>query len=739
MIIIFALLVLLVNACSLGPASPYIKTTVDGVTNTAHVTTLKSTITTTPTPAAATMTSSLTVTFTPTATPEPKIPVLIGTPLPTILDVISTENVENLTELACWGKAAILQMEYSQESNVLISLDICGNIFFHDPETLTLLRALHPGGQVLGLQLMPDGKTIATILDGDFHFIDVQSGKTNWILQGVNPRQFIVSPDGSMIALLRPEGYQVINTETGFEIWSMSFPEDFSRYLSRQRPIEFSFSPDGKTFVINPDGSLYIYTVPDFRLVNSLDRTSAYGVSGELIYTSYSDSIFFIEQIWDPRDVISKVNIWDLITDRVRSVYQFPVSDYSYRRTYRTIELSHDENILYVVQNREIIEWNLSDESISNSFIPLANDESKYITQLIEHPDQNSLYLSTSQGDIYIWNLEKMQVGAIFSGEPAEWGEFLVLNSDPAIIFGGLNDSGIYIRSLVDGSLIQTIQTGTKYSALSLYQNLLASLNVDNWGEISIFDVNTGVSIFSLMYNPGRYVNAVFSSDGRRLALSSDDKISILDISSGELLLDWKSLSSVGIHATSFSPDGQLLATGDTSGFNSRDGFIRLWNVQSGEIIKKIQISTDNYTSVADLEWSQNGDLLVSTDNYKNINLIDAKTGKLLYTWNVCPNQELSVFRTFLQKYQVSHCDAPDSVAISPDGKLIAAYETDGYIVLLDVESKQFLKFVDTSFYGDDRAYTQIAFSTDGKYLYSYNSFDGIVRVWGGVPRDESD
>ena len=161
--------------------------------------------------------------------------------------------------------------------------------------------------------------------------------------------------------------------------------------------------------------------------------------------------------------------------------------------------------------------------------------------------------------------------------------------------------------------------------------------------------------------------------------------------------------------------------------------------MQSGEIIKKIQISTDNYTSVADLEWSQNGDLLVSTDNYKNINLIDAKTGKLLYTWNVCPNQELSVFRTFLQKYQVSHCDAPDSVAISPDGKLIAAYETDGYIVLLDVESKQFLKFVDTSFYGDDRAYTQIAFSTDGKYLYSYNSFDGIVRVWGGVPRDESD
>lgn len=740
-IIIIALFALLVHACSLGLTPlPNGSTSVVGSTYTAYTTTPTPTATTTPMPTA-TMISSSTVTFTPTATQEPKIPVLIGTPIPETSEVISAGNIEHIAELACWGKAAILHMEYSQETNVLITLDICGNIMFHDPETLTLLRMVHPGGRVLGLQLMPDGKTIVTTVDGDFHFIDIQSGTVIRVLPGFFARQFVVSPDGSMVAFLNPDGYHVISVEAGNILWSMLLPEDTTVYLLRPGMVEFTFSSDGKTFIINPDGNLYIYTLPDFLLIKTVDRTSAWGSSGELVHSSDNSSLFFIEKIFDPRNVIFKVKKWDLSTEKLGNVYQYPDSTYSYIRTYQTIQLSRNEKTLYIVHNRAIVEWNLSDGTASNPYAPMPDDESKYITQLLERPDQKGLYLSTNQGDIYIWNFEKKHVEATYSGEPAEWGGFPVLVSNPAVVVGGLRDSGIYLRSLVDGSLIRTIKTGMKNSntGLSLHQNLLAALNSDHWGEISLIDVNTGDSIFSLMYNPGRYVNPVFSPDGSRLALSSDNKISILDIPSGELLLDWTSLSSVGIHAMNFSPDGQTLATGDTSGMVIRDGFIRLWNVQTGEIISKIQISSDNYTSVGDLEWSQDGNYLVSVDNYKNINLLDVNTGKLLYTWNTCPNQVLSIFQRFLREYNVSHCTAPDSVAISPDVKLIAAYEDDGYIVFLDVESKQFLKFIETSFDGDKRAYTQIAFSADGKYLYSYSSFDGIVRVWGIVFMEEGE
>jgi WD40 repeat protein len=724
-IIIIALFALLVHACSLGPTrSANDSTPVMGSTNTAYKTT--------PTPTA-TMTSSPTATFTPTASPEPKIPVLIGTPIPELSAAISAENAERLTELACWGKAAILRMEYSQESNELITLDICGNINFHDPETLTLLRTLHPGGQVSGLQLMPDGKTIITTLNGDFQFIDIDSGTVIRVLPGFLARQFVVSPDGSMIALMNPEGYYVINTETGHDIWSLLLPEDFAMYSLRPRLIEFAFSSDGKTFVINPDGNLNIYTVPDFTLIKTLDRTSAWGSSGELLYSRDDSSIFFIEQIWDSK-IITKVKRWDLNTEKLGNVYQYPDSEYYYRRTYRTIQLSRDEKTLYIVENQAIVEWNLSDGTASYLYTPLSNDESKYITQLVERPDQKSLYLSTSQGDIYIWNLEKKQVEAAYSGDPAEWSEFPVLISDPAVVIGRLRDSGLFLRSLVDGLLIRTIQTGTKFSGESLHQNLLAAQNSDNLGEISVFDVNTGDSILSLMYNPGRYVNAVFAPDGSRLALSSDERISILDIPSGERLFDLATLSSVGIDAMNFSPDGQTLATGDAN-----KQFIRLWDVQTGELIRKIQFSSEESPYVFDLEWSQDSNFLVSADNYANIILWDVMTGKLLYTWNICPNQVLPVFLSFLHEYHVSHCSNSGSVAISPDGKLIAAYENGGYIILLDVESKQYLKFIETSFYGDDSAYTQIAFSTDGKYLYSYNSFDGIVRVWGIISQEEGE
>lgn len=65
-----------------------------------------------------------------------------------------------------------------------------------------------------------------------------------------------------------------------------------------------------------------------------------------------------------------------------------------------------------------------------------------------------------------------------------------------------------------------------------------------------------------------------------------------------------------------------------------------------------------------------------------------------------------------------------EKLTVSPDGSLIAFYGNDGYVILVDVRTKQWL--ADLKINGSVRA---IAFSPNGKFLYASGS-DGQVYQW---------
>jgi WD40 repeat protein len=73
----------------------------------------------------------------------------------------------------------------------------------------------------------------------------------------------------------------------------------------------------------------------------------------------------------------------------------------------------------------------------------------------------------------------------------------------------------------------------------------------------------------------------------------------------------------------------------------------------------------------------------------------------------------------------VGHTSAVNSVAFSPDGKLLASGSDDNTIKLWDVATGQEVR----TFEGHTDWVTSVAFSPDGKLLAS-GSWDNTIKLW---------
>ena len=214
----------------------------------------------------------------------------------------------------------------------------------------------------------------------------------------------------------------------------------------------------------------------------------------------------------------------------------------------------------------------------------------------------------------------------------------------------------------------------------------------------------------------------MFTPNGKTLISVAEDKsIRIWDVESGELLKTLRHQIGKGyegaIHAAALSPNGKTLAIG---GWPYGDGDygipVYLFNLETGEIFQLLKGHPD---VIADLEFSSNGQWLASTSD------------TTVRFWNMAkPGEEP---RLVLE----SESGFFDT-AFSADGTQLASSHLDGSVLLWDIAENltqakntgaQYRSIPTKQMKGHQTIASCVAYSPDGKFIVS-GDFDGQYLLW---------
>ncbi|RSH78482.1 general transcription repressor [Apiotrichum porosum] len=198
-----------------------------------------------------------------------------------------------------------------------------------------------------------------------------------------------------------------------------------------------------------------------------------------------------------------------------------------------------------------------------------------------------------------------------------------------------------------------------------------------------------------------------FSHDGKWLATGCNRTAQIYDTKTGAktcVLLD-ESATRTGdlyIRSICFSPDGKYLATG------AEDRQIRAQRIR--------HLLQGHMQEIYSLDFSRDGRFLVSGSGDKSARVWDIEKGQCVFDLRI---------EDFIHNEQGPIDAGITSVALSPDGKLVAAGSLDTMVRVWNVQTGHQVERLK----GHKDSVYSVAFSPDGKCLVS-GSLDRTLRVW---------
>ena len=234
---------------------------------------------------------------------------------------------------------------------------------------------------------------------------------------------------------------------------------------------------------------------------------------------------------------------------------------------------------------------------------------------------------------------------------------------------------------------------------------------------VKIWDTDTGSNTRTLVAESFAVKSVAWSSDGRLLASSGNEGVvKLWDAASLKELRTlkhaWRNGSSGLVNCVLFSPDGKMLAT------RNWDGTVSLWEVSTGRETQSLAV-VEQAGAISSIAFSHDGRVVAAADE-GTVKFFDVASGKLVRTLQSPPVQGMTI--------QIV------SLAFNPDGRLLATGEArvereraqyDGVVKLWDLESGRVVHEVVAHVMEPD----SLAFSPDGRLLASGGA-DGGVKVW---------
>jgi WD40 repeat protein len=179
--------------------------------------------------------------------------------------------------------------------------------------------------------------------------------------------------------------------------------------------------------------------------------------------------------------------------------------------------------------------------------------------------------------------------------------------------------------------------------------------------RIRVWDVPAGRNVLTLNGHTDWVRDLAFSPDGKLLASASDDKTAkVWDISKGKELLTFRGHTEL-VYRVAFSPDGRQIVSG------GRHQPIKVWEATTGKELlsfaEHLHKPEPLLLETTSLAFSPEGKRILSATSFP-----DRK-----FQWG-----DVKVWDAVTGKEALSLPGAADYVALSPDGRRLAAIDWDG-------------------------------------------------------------
>jgi len=227
-------------------------------------------------------------------------------------------------------------------------------------------------------------------------------------------------------------------------------------------------------------------------------------------------------------------------------------------------------------------------------------------------------------------------------------------------------NTGVHLWDMAARCELPTLPHPTEVKAMAFgHDNLLAAGCMD--GTIHFWDVTARREVSPpLEGHDGSVAQVAFSPDGKILASSgADGNVRLWDVAARRLIHTLQG-HRAWVNSLAFSPDGKLLASA------GNDATVRLWDTAAGQPVKKLWSPrtaltlVECYTPLGSVAFSHDGKTLATGGGDGTIRM-----------WNVETKEVMALLR--------GHTEAVRAVAFAPDGQSLVSGSEDGTVKMWDV------------------------------------------------------